>query len=55
MSYRTTAWLSLEELEAADKMGLVRGFRKREGEGGVDPYGDLEQGQGVHPAWLKVG
>lgn len=51
-SYRKTAWVERENLEAVGKQSLLRGYDKRLEQGRIDPYGDLEEG--VHPEWCKV-
>jgi len=37
---------------AADRLQLLRNFKKKQAAGEVDPYGDLVEG--VHPDWLEV-
>ena len=50
-SHRATRWLPHSVLEA-DRQQLLRNFQKRKAEGGVDAFGDLDQG--VHPHWVQV-
>ena len=51
-SYRRTQWVDRQDLMAAGKQAMVRGYDRRLAQGKVDPYNDMEDG--IHPEWCVV-
>ena len=43
-SYRRTQWVDRQDLMAAGKQAMVRGYDRRLAQGTVDPYNDMEDG-----------
>ena len=51
-SFRRARWVPRSVLLAAGRQQLVRNFERKASQGGIDPYGDLDDG--VHPDWLEI-